>query len=143
LPRFSEAKITAGAPKLSHPIGAYSRPFTLAKLDKRTREAWLMRRVRDELTRHVGGEPSVVQRMLIERAAVLTLRLAKLDEKIVNEPGALTLHDCNFVIAWQNALTRCLVALGVEPAAAPVPTLNDILADIGAQRPDDRGDNAA
>jgi hypothetical protein len=68
--------------------------------------------------------------MLIERAAVLTLRLAKLDSKIINETGPITLHDTNFIIAWQNSLTRVLVALGVHAAAAPVPTLNEVLAEM-------------
>jgi hypothetical protein len=123
-----------GAPKLTHPIGAYSRPFSLAKADGRTREAWLMERVRQELTRHIGGNPNVVQRMLIERSPILTLRLAKLDDKIINETGPLTLHDTNYVIAWQNSLTRCLVALGVNAAAAPAVTIADIAADIAAGR---------
>jgi hypothetical protein len=74
-----------------------------------------MARVRRDLTRYVG-KPTVVQRMLIERAAVLILRLAKLDDKIINESGPLTLHDTNYVIAWQNALTRVLIALGVDQA---------------------------
>jgi hypothetical protein len=94
----------------------------------------LIERVRRDLTRHIGGHPTVVQRMLIERASILTLRLAKLDDKIINETGPLTLHDTNYVIAWQNSLTRILVALGVNAAAAPALTLADIADDIGRGR---------
>jgi hypothetical protein len=94
----------------------------------------LMRRVRRQLTEHVGGKPSVVERMLIERAAVLCLRLAKIGEKIINESGPLTLCDTNFVIAWQNALTKVLKALGVDAAASPVPKLEDIIAEIAASK---------
>ena len=101
-----------------------------------------MCRLRQELTRHVGGRPSVVQRMLIERAAVLVLRLAKLDDKIINEAGPLTLHDTDYVIAWQNALTRILVALGVDRAAAPQPTLDDILRDIAEAKATQSGEAA-
>jgi hypothetical protein len=75
-----------------------------------------MARVRRDLTDHIGGNPTVVQRVLIERAAVLTLRLAKLDDKVAGEPGNITIHDTNFVIAWQNALTRILVALDISRA---------------------------
>lgn len=64
-------------------VGAYSRPFTLAKLDGRTREAALMRRVRAELTAYVGGSPTFPQRSLIDRAAILALRMAQIDEKII------------------------------------------------------------
>jgi hypothetical protein len=52
-------------------IGPYSRPHMLAKIDGRTKESRLMAAARDELTRHVGGSPSHVQRVLIERAARL------------------------------------------------------------------------
>jgi hypothetical protein len=44
-------------------IGPYCRPLALAKLDGRTKEAALMRRVRAELTAHVGGTPSFPQRV--------------------------------------------------------------------------------
>jgi hypothetical protein len=39
-------------------IGAHSRLFTFAKLDKRRKEAWFMQRVRKNLAEHVGGNPS-------------------------------------------------------------------------------------
>ena len=37
----------------------------LAKLDRRTKEGKALAELRDELTRHVGGAPSAVQRVLI------------------------------------------------------------------------------
>ena len=102
-----------------HPIGAHARLFTFAKLDKRRKEAWFMTRVRRNLTEHVGN-PSFVQRLLIERAAVLMLRLALFDQKVVdNEP--IPLHSDQWIIAWQNALTRILATLGIKgtPGAPP------------------------
>jgi hypothetical protein len=91
-----------------------------------------MEMVRQDLLEHVGGTPSVPQRMLIERAAVLTLRLAMMDEKILKDPN-LRECDSNHAIAWTNALTRTLVALGVSPvAAARAPTLADHLASLAA-----------
>lgn len=108
-------------------MGAYTRLHSLAKLDGRRKEAWLMARVREELTAHVGGNPSVSQRLLIERAAILTLRLSLLDQKIVDgEP--LTQHDNNYVIAWNRTLTRLLTTLGLEAANSAPPRLSDILA---------------
>ena len=59
-----------GAP-LAHRIGVYSRQPALRKLDKRTREAGYMAWVRADLIAHVGGNPTVVQKMLIDRAAIL------------------------------------------------------------------------
>jgi hypothetical protein len=111
-----------------HPIGAHSRLFTFAKLDKRRKEAWFMQRVRQHLAEHVGS-PSFVQRLLIERAAVLMLRLALFDQKVVdNEP--IPLHSDQWIVAWQNALVRTLAALGVKgtPGAAPANEVASYLA---------------
>jgi hypothetical protein len=120
-------------PEKARRIRLYSRPTTLAKIDERTREAALMRKVRDDLTRHVGGRPSVTQRLLIERAAVLALRVAQIDEKIVCGE-MLTGHDNDHGLAWINALRRTLQALGLEPAAVAKPDpLRDHFADIARQ----------
>jgi hypothetical protein len=97
-------------------IGPYSGPLTLAKLDGRTREAALMRRVRAELTAHCGGNPSFPQRCLIDRAATLALRIAQIEAKMLTGE-TLTLHDNNHAIAWHNAYRRTLAAIGLEPAA--------------------------
>jgi hypothetical protein len=103
----------------------------LSKLDGRTREANLMKRVREELYAHVGGKPTTTQRLLIERAVILSLRVAQIDAKILaGEP--LTTHDSNFALAWNNALRRTLVALG-SGAAARAPTLADHLASLSAR----------
>jgi hypothetical protein len=40
-----------------------------------------MRRTREALALHCGGRPSATQRALIDRAAWLTLFVARLDEK--------------------------------------------------------------
>jgi hypothetical protein len=55
-------------PGFAAQLGPRSRPHMLAKLDKRTKEGKALAELRDELTRHVGGAPSAVQRVLIERA---------------------------------------------------------------------------
>jgi hypothetical protein len=99
------------------PIGPHSRLHSLQKIDGRTKSAALMRRVRAELLEHCGPHPSPVQLMLIGRACVLSLRLAQIDRKILTEQP-FTEIDNNQAIAWQNALTRCLVALGVHQEAA-------------------------
>ena len=109
-------------------IGPYSAAHMLAKLDGRSREANLLRRIRADLLKHIGGNPTVVQEMLIQRACVLSLRLAQIDRKIFADTE-LTLHDNQWTVAWQNALTRTLLALGVHQEAArqPPPRLSDYL----------------
>ena len=77
-----------------------------------------MKGTRQMLAEHCGGHPNVVQQMLIERAAVLALRLALADIRVIED--RLVEFDNKQLIAWQNALTRTLVALGVHhPEAAP------------------------
>ena len=94
----------------------------------------LVTEVRRDLLQHIGGKPTVVQRMLIDRAAVLSLRLALLDEKIIAD-HPLTEHDTNHIIAWQNALTRVLVALGVGADAAPVDPMDAIRRHLADRQP--------
>src|SRR6185437_12063736 len=101
-------------------VHLYSRPNILAKLDGRTREAQLMRKVRADLTAHVGGKPNIAQRLLIERAAVLALRVAQIDERII-AGEVLTAHDNDHAIAWHNCYRRTVQALGLEPAAVAKP----------------------
>ena len=108
-------------------LGPYSRPSVLAKLDGRTREARLLAEVRADLTAHLGGNPSAVQRRMIERCAWLSLHVAQLDAKAV-EGGGLTDHDHRTYLAWSAALTRMLRQLGLKGAPAPRRTLAEHLA---------------
>ncbi len=112
---------------LTRSIGPYSRPAALAKWDGRTKEARILRETREALTEHVGGAPSAVQRRLIERAAVLTLRVAQLDAKAA-DAGAMTEHDTRTYLAWSNTLTRTLRELGLKGAAERPPSLAEIMA---------------
>jgi hypothetical protein len=107
----------------------HSRPLTLAKLDGRTKEAALIRKVKAELTAHCGGNPTFPQKMMIDRAAILALRIAQIEAKIV-AGESLTLHDSNFAIAWFNAYRRTLTAIGLEPASVDkTPSLADLFPD--------------
>jgi hypothetical protein len=109
-------------------IGPYSRPHMLAKIDGRTKESRLMAAARDELTRHVGGSPSHVQRVLIERAARLMLYIEIMDRETL-EAGTMSERASRQYLAWSNSLRLCLRELGVKaaPAAAP-PSLDQYLA---------------
>ena len=104
----------------------------LGNLDRRTSESKLFEQFRDELIIHCGGEPSIVQRTIIERAAWLRLRLALLDGKIAT--GAFSEQDSRCYLGWANTLSRLLLRLGVTPTAGPQPSLSEVLADIAARR---------
>ncbi len=62
-------------------IGPHSRPDKLQIVDGRLAEGRLMARVRAELTQHLGGKPTAPQRILIDRAAALSLRLHLMDRE--------------------------------------------------------------
>jgi hypothetical protein len=99
----------------------------LAKLDQRTREARLIRETRAGLVQHVGGSPTVPQRMLIERACHLTLRIALMDQRL-SETGLQTEHDTKVYLGWGNALSRLLRQIGMKSQAQQPPSLRDHLA---------------
>lgn len=111
-------------------IGPYSNPDRLAKLDGRRREARQIREAIADLTRHVGGRPSPVQRRLIERAAVLALRLALMDAK--SPDGSLSEKDAREYLCWNNSYVRTLRQLGLKGAAPAAPTLADHIASRAA-----------
>jgi hypothetical protein len=114
-------------------VGVYSCLTSLVEVDKRSREYRLMRQVRRDLTAHIGGNPNAAQRMLIERAVILSLRVAMLDQKIVNGE-ILTTLDNNQYLAWSNSLVRTIARLGIDPTSVPPPSWSDVLSDIARRR---------
>lgn len=112
--------------------GAYSR-IALGDIDGRLREARLMREITDDLTAHCGGKPSAVQRQLIQRAAVLHLRLALMDDQ---EPdGHMTEKTAREYLCWNNAYCRTLRLLGLKGTPERSPGLAEILAAMPAREP--------
>ena len=96
-------------------LGAYSREIVLARPDMRSRAGRLLKQMREELTRHLGGNLTAPQRALVERAAMLQLRCAVLDQRIVD--GSFTDSDGKTYLAFSNSLRRCLEGLGLQPTA--------------------------
>jgi hypothetical protein len=84
-------------------------------LDRRTREARLLEEARAALTRHIGGSPSEVERVLIERCARLQLFIAAMDAEAF-EAGTLSERDSRMYLAWNNSLRLSLRELGVKQA---------------------------
>ena len=103
------------------------KPSKVPTQDGRSPDAVLLRRTKAAFIAHVGGKPSATQRALVDRAAMLTLHLARLDAKAM-QAGGFTDHDSRTYLAWSNSLRRTLAALGMKPAASPARTLTDHLA---------------
>src|SRR5271168_122277 len=95
-------------------LGPYSREIVLARPDGRSREGRLLKQVRRALIAQLGGEAKLTpsQRLLVDRCAMLQLRLAVLDGRIVD--GSFTGYDNNSYVAFSNGLRRALEALGLE-----------------------------
>src|SRR5271165_6267793 len=101
------------------PLGAYSTAIRIAQgIDGRSKLGRLLIATRRALAAHLGGEDRLTapQCALVERCAMLQLRLAVLDERIVT--NTFTEYDAKTYLAFSNSLTRTLVALGLQPAAA-------------------------
>jgi hypothetical protein len=115
-------------------LGAYSKEIVLARPDGRTKEARCLQQARKALIAHLGGEAclSAPQRALVERAAMLQLRCAVLDGKILD--GTFSEYDAKTYLAFSNSLTRTLAALGLHPAAIPAKTLDQHLAELAARQ---------
>jgi hypothetical protein len=84
-----------------------------------------MRQLIKELTAHCGGHPSAVQRRIIQRAAVLHLRLSLLDAR-TGPDGEMSEAVAREYLCWNNAYIRTLNSLGLK-AAAPTASLTDYL----------------
>ena len=82
-----------------------------------------------DLTTHVGGKPTPVQRELINRLAWLAVHLSMFDRDMV-ETGQLSARNAKQYLAWSNTqrlLLRELDSMGVEPTK-PAASLAEYLA---------------
>ena len=102
-------------------------------LDGRSAAGRLLRRVRKELTDHLGGKPSPPQRVLVDRAAWLTLHMAQIDARTA-EGRPMTEHDSRTYLAWSNTLTRLMRQLGTAGVPQPPRTLAERRAERNAAR---------
>ena len=125
----------AGLPAGRGGLGVYSRAIDRGAvggvIDGRSREGRFLRRYEKQLLEHVGNNPSVTQRCLIQRAARLALHLELMDERSLAGDHVFTTHDHLHYVSWSNSLARHLGRLGLEPAAAKAPSLADYLASKG------------
>ncbi len=115
-------------------LGPYSRNAILAKLDGRTRQARLAQSLRAELVTHVGGSPSTTQRLLIDQAVQLQLRLSLMDADGAGT-GEMNGHNTAQYLAWSGALTRLLRQLGLKPAPVRPQTLSEAMGLPAAAHP--------
>ena len=107
--------------KLPPKVGPRSRADSILAVDGRSDIGRLLRAVRCELADHLGGEPTLPQRLLIELIAVKVVRLKLQLERGFSE------GDSERLLSWQNSLRRDLESLGLERRSERVPTLQEYL----------------
>jgi hypothetical protein len=119
-------------------LGPYSRLIDRGAIggliDGRSREGRFLRQYEKQLLEHVGNNPSVTQRCLIQRAARLALHLELMDERSLAGEHVFTTHDHLHYVSWSNALGRTLGRLGLQPAAPKPPTLAEAMAEARRER---------
>src|SRR5438094_9855075 len=108
-----------------HRTGPYSRRLHRGAIgdlvDGRSAQGRFIRHLEAELTAHVGGLPSIAQKLLIDRIIRLRLQLDALDRKLAS--GDWTPHDARTYGGILNAHRLALREIGIRPAAKPAPTL--------------------
>lgn len=100
-----------------------------ARITVRSREGKLIRKVRKDLVQHVGGEPNVGQKLLIERIVMLVTLIARMDAKAL-ELGTMAEHSSRQYLAWVASLRRSVSALGLDGAPAKVTPFNETYEEI-------------
>jgi hypothetical protein len=107
-------------------VGAFSKDHVLATLDRRTKAGRVFRTIEAELSAHVGGNASAVQRYLIQICCFKGTRLALLSETILD---GRDIGNDGQALAYANAFERSLLALGIDaPIKDVTPSLSDYLA---------------
>jgi len=111
-------------------IGPHSRPGKLAIIDGRRAEARRMKEIREGLIAHLGGTPSIAENMLIQRIAMLMLRMELMDARALKN-GDMSERDGRQYLAWNGAVARMLRQLGLKATPARPLTLAERLAQLG------------
>jgi hypothetical protein len=101
-------------------LGPYSRQLrrgAIGKLaDGRSSLGQYIRHLEAELVAHVGGKPTITERILIERLIKIRVQLDLLDEKLAR--GDWTANDQRTYGGLLNALRLTAREIGLKPATA-------------------------
>jgi hypothetical protein len=99
---------------------------SLAGLSGNSAEGRVVRQLEAELTEHVGGLPSVTQRLLIERVIKIRWQLELFEVKLAE--GSWTPHDSRTYGGLSNAFRLAIRELGVKPAKGrSAPSLDEVV----------------
>lgn len=112
--------VTPHSRKTRERLGPYSKRLARGAIgtlfDGRSAEGRFVRHLEAELTRHVGGNPSITQRLLIDRLIKVRIQLDMLDTRLAT--GKWTPHDQRTHGGLLNAYRLCCRELGLKGAAS-------------------------
>ena len=114
--------------KLVRETGAYSREAAIARPAARTKEARYLNSVRDQLTDHLGGKTTAVQKFQIERIAMTMLRIELMDSRALKDRD-IGERQARDYLAWNNTVSRMLFRLGAKKMPDS-PSLHDDYDDV-------------
>lgn len=118
-------------------LGPYSRRLHRGAVgdlyDGRSAEGRFVRDLEAQLIAHVGGTPSITQKLLIDRLIKIRLQLDALDAKLAGAKN-WTPHDGRTHGGLMNAFRLTARELGLKATAAKPPTLAEHLARRAAER---------
>jgi hypothetical protein len=108
----------AGGPRVARRQLSIWSKRDFGALDARLLEAKEEKRLIRLLSEHVG-KPSIVQELMIRRAARLLLVIGLLERRVIERPDDLGDLACRQLVAFHNALRLTFTALGMERGEAP------------------------
>ena len=122
--------------------GPYSRRLKRGAIsdafDGRSTEGRYIRDLEKQLTEHIGGNPTITQKLLIQRIIELRMRLDAFDYKLKNEPEKWTGHDDRTYGGCQNAFRLALKDLGHQPYKPEIKSGEDVVRMLRGQKPANR-----
>jgi hypothetical protein len=102
--------------------------FKAAKIDGRTGLGKAIRLMRAELIRHVGGRPTIAQKILIDRITHKTIKAHLYEMGVLQEDQGSKPH----YLALVNSLRLDLQALGLKGSGEKILDLNEYLKNKSA-----------
>jgi hypothetical protein len=82
---------------------------------------------RRRLVQHIGGRPTDVQAVIIDRIVAIEWSVNRLQARL-DEEGELSPHSARALLAFHNHLRLLTRELGLRPTKARAPTLAEHLA---------------
>ena len=87
------------------------------KIDGRSKLGKAMAMLRGELVKHVGGEPSIIEAILIERITAKTIKCHLYETGVLSDPAS-SQGSRDHYLAMANSLRLDCGLLGLKPKAA-------------------------